>query len=135
MLYIGMVTRSQAWEKLEKDGCITNQQILEEQVHKRRSQLHKSFKDIDASSWEEEMDMYPDIIKAIRQGLYEGEDHVFVVDTHSKGKFHADISVAHHDDGRLPYTLQYFVELKLQKKQIGHSSELWPDVGLFQCYP
>jgi hypothetical protein len=112
------VTRSQAWEKLANDGCIAQRHILEKQVHKRRNQVKKSFEDIDRNSWEEEIDMYPDIIKAIREGLYEGEDNIFVVDTHSKGAFHADISVAHHDDGRLPYTLQYFIELKFQKSKL-----------------
>ena len=41
--------------------------------------------------------MYADIIEAIDKGLYEGETGIFVVDTHSKGEFHADISVAHQE--------------------------------------
>jgi hypothetical protein len=112
------VTRSQAWENLEKDGCIANRQILEKQAHKRRNQLNKSFKDVDKSSWKEEIDMYPDIIAAIHEGLYKGRRDIFVVDTHSKGTFHADISVAHHDDGRLPHSLQYFIELKLKNSKL-----------------
>lgn len=112
------MTRSQAWEKLEKDGCLANRQILEKQADKRRNQLIKRIKEIKPDSWKEEIDMYPDIIEAIQKGLYKGEDDIFVVDTHSKGAFHADISVAYHDDGRLPYTLQYFIELKLQKSKL-----------------
>jgi Protein kinase domain len=70
--------------------------------------------------------MYDDIIKAIRQGLYnpqqnKGEKEIFVVDTHSKGSFHADISVAHHKDERLPYSLLYFIELKMLKNKLDTS--------------
>jgi hypothetical protein len=61
--------------------------------------------------------MYADIIEAIDKGLYEGETGIFVVDTHSKGEFHADISVAHQEDGRLPYCLRYFIELKLKTRK------------------
>jgi Protein kinase domain len=62
--------------------------------------------------------MYADIINAIDKGLYEGETGIFVVDTHSKGEFHADISVAHQKDDRLPYCLRYFIELKIPKNKL-----------------
>jgi hypothetical protein len=62
--------------------------------------------------------MYADIIKAIEKGLYEEETGIFVVDTHSKGEFHADISVAHQQDDRLPYCLRYFIELKIRKSKL-----------------
>jgi hypothetical protein len=63
--------------------------------------------------------MYADIIKAIDKGqrLYEGERGIFVVDTHMKDEFHADISVAHQKDDRLPYW-RYFIELKIPKNKL-----------------
>ena len=70
--------------------------------------------------------MYNDIIEAIQKGLYNpqqkrGENEIFVIDTHSKGTFHADISVAHHKDDRLPYFLLYFIALKMPKKKLDTS--------------
>ena len=67
--------------------------------------------------------MYNDIIEAIQKGLYNpqqkrGENEIFVVDTHSKGTFSTDISVAHHKDDRLPYFLLYSIELKIPKKKL-----------------
>ena len=62
--------------------------------------------------------MYADIIEAIKKGLYKDETGIFVVDTHSKGEFRADISVAHQEDDRLPYCLRYFIELKLPGKNL-----------------
>jgi hypothetical protein len=108
------VTRSQAWDTLVKEGAIQPRQSLEEQVHPRKIQLVERFADIDSSAWNEEIDMYADIIEAIDEGLYEGEPGIFVVDTHSEGEFHADISVADQEDDRLPYCLRYFIELKLK---------------------
>ena len=69
--------------------------------------------------------MYNDIIEAIQKGLYNpqqkrGENEIFVVDTHSKGTFHMDISVAHHKDNRLLYFLLYFIKLKCQKTDWTH---------------
>jgi hypothetical protein len=61
--------------------------------------------------------MYPDIIKAIKEGLYEGMEDVLVVNTHQHSHFHADISVTEHEDARLPYSLRYFLELKHPKIQ------------------
>ena len=70
--------------------------------------------------------MYNDIIEAIQKGLYNpqqkrGENEIFIVDTHSKGTFHADISVAHHKDDCLPYFLLYFIELKIPKNKLDTS--------------
>ena len=64
--------------------------------------------------------MYPGIIEAIQQMLYDDEG-IFIVDTHSKGAFHADISMAHHKDGCLPYSLLYFIELKMPKYKLNTS--------------
>jgi hypothetical protein len=112
------VTRSQAWDTLVNNGAIQERQSIGEQVHKRKIQLIDRFNAVDSSSWNEETDMYGDIIKAIDKGLYDGETGIFVVDTHSKGEFHADISVAGQEDDRLPYCLRYFIELKLREKKM-----------------
>ena len=119
------MTRSKAWDALEKDGRIANRDALSKQTHSRRKQLATNCKNIKKELWKEEIDMYEDIIKAIQKGLYNGKqnkgDEIFVVDTHSKGAFHADISVAHHKDDRLPYSLLYFIELKLRKNKLDTS--------------
>lgn len=112
------MTRSQAWDALINKGAIKHRQSIEEQPHQRRIQLVECFSTIDSNLWNEEIDMYEDIIKAIHKGLYEGETGIFVVDTHSKGELHADISVAHQKDDRLPYCLRYFIELKIQKSKL-----------------
>ena len=70
--------------------------------------------------------MYNDIIEAIQKGLYNpqqnrGENEIFVVDTHSKGTFHVDISVAHHKDDCLLYSLLYFIKLKMPKNKLDTS--------------
>ena len=114
--FIGTVTRSQAWDTLVKQGAIRPRQSIEEQDHRRKIQL-VSFS-APSTLWNEEIDMYPDIIKAMDNGLYEGETGIFVVDTHSKGEFHADISVAHQEDDRLPCCLRYFIELKIPKSKL-----------------
>jgi hypothetical protein len=112
------VTRSQAWETLVKEKAIKHRKSIAKQSHQRKDQLVNCFAAIDSSSWNEEIDMYADIIKAIDKGLYEEETGIFVVDTHSKGEFHADISVAHQEDDRLPYSLRYFIELKIRKSNL-----------------
>ena len=91
------------------------------------------FNNMNPSLWKEENDMYEDIINAIRKGLYKGKEGVFVVDTHSKCAFHADISVAHHLDERLPYSLRYFIELKMPNTRLDTAENC--DFGLFQCRP
>ena len=60
--------------------------------------------------------MYPPIIKAIKDGLYKNKD-ILVLDTSRNHDFSADISIASYDDGRLVYSLRYFLELKLPKVQ------------------
>ena len=79
--------------------------------------------------------MYPDIINAIDKGLYEGETDIFVVDTHSKGEFHADISVAHQKDDRLPYCLRYFIELKLRKSKLNTTENCGQILDYFKFCP
>ena len=112
------MTRSQAWDKLTKDGLANTPCMMQEQNHERKNHLMQYFNNMNPSLWKEENDMYEDIINAIRKGLYKGKEGVFVVDTHSKGAFHADISVAHHLDERLPYSLRYFIELKMPNTKL-----------------
>jgi len=57
--------------------------------------------------------MYPDLIGAIKDGLYKEMKDILVVNTSQHNDFHADISVALYDDARLPYSIRYFLEFKL----------------------
>ena len=115
------MTRSQAWDRLEKEGHISNQVTkLSKQVHKRKNSLINIFEKIDSNSQDKETDMYPGIIEAIQKALYDDEG-IFIVDTHSKGTFHADISVAHYKDSRFPYSFLYFIELKMLKGKLNTS--------------
>jgi hypothetical protein len=57
--------------------------------------------------------MYPDLIDAIKNGLYKETKGILVVDTHQHIHFYADVSVATYDDARLPYSVRYFLEFKL----------------------
>ena len=60
-----------------------------------------------------EKDMYPDFIKAIDGALYAPPSDLAAVDTSSKKDFPADISISQYRDGRQPYCMQYFIELKI----------------------
>jgi hypothetical protein len=80
--------------------------------------LIKSLAEVDPTKWTEEKNMYSPIQSAIEKGLSTAGSGIVVVDTHVKGKFHKDISMAYHEDDRLPHSLQYFVELKLQGRNI-----------------
>lgn len=57
--------------------------------------------------------MYPVIIEAMQSTLYKNTSGICVVDTHGRGEFRPDISVADFPDDRLLYCLWYFIELKL----------------------
>ena len=109
------MTRSQAWEKLLSDGAVAQRLAIKGEIHRGKKKLAKAFAKVNSSSWKEESDMYEPIIHALRDGMYDEEKGVFVVDTHSKGAFHADISIADQKDDRLPYSLRYFIELKMQR--------------------
>ena len=84
--------------------------------------------------------MYNDIIEAIQKGLYNpqqkrGENEIFVVDTHSKGTFHMDISVAHHKKKTTTSCISFYtLSNSNAKKQIGHIRELRTAFGLLQCH-
>ena len=113
--YLGSVTRAQAWNRLKTEGRIETEQFIPMVNHPRRTILESKLSDLKPDSWGFELDMYPHIMKAIKEGLYEQMEDVLVVDTHQHNDFHADISVAEHDDGRLLYSLRYFLELKHPK--------------------
>ena len=68
---------------------------------------------LNEKSWTKEVDMYPDLVDAIRDSLYKETKDILVLDTHQHSYFYADISVATYDDARLPYSVRYFLEFKL----------------------
>jgi len=64
----------------------------------------------------EEADMYPDIIKLIESTLYlSPPPAINIVDTSKLCEFPADVSIADYPDKRVPYGVQYFIELKWPK--------------------
>ena len=95
------------------DGHVEDVPALSVQPHTKKTDLVKKFNAIDRTRWKEEKDMYPDIIEAMQSTLYSKAPGVFVVDTHDRGDFRPDISVADFQDDRLVYCLWYFIELKL----------------------
>ena len=110
----GSVTRSQAWNRLQETGKISTGTKIEDQKHPRKSILESKLSELQGKKWTKELDMYPDLIRAIRDGLYDKDkDGILVVDTHKRHDIHVDVSVAEHDDARLPFSLHYFLEFKL----------------------
>jgi hypothetical protein len=103
---------------------------LQAEHHEKKENLINALEGIDRSKWKEERDMYSDVIKAIQDGLYDGEKDNRVVDTHAKGES-ADISVAQYSDSRLPYTLQYFIELKFQTTKLDNAENCGQVVDYF----
>ena len=78
--------------------------------------------------------MFPHMIAAIAKGLYEAESDIFVVDTHSKGEFCANVSVARQKDDRLPYSrtgwnswLTFKVLGSLSQRMITRIMSLFPN--------
>ena len=112
-LFRGSVTRSQAWKRLEGNGKVRPNAIIQEQQHLRRNSLMLKLSALKDKNWNKELDMYPDLIGAIRDGFYKEMKDILVVDTHHYSNFSADISVAKYDDARLPYSAHYFLEFKL----------------------
>ena len=111
----GSVTRSQAWKTLENDGRVSKNMLIKEQQHPRQKTLLTKLSALadKTTTWKKELDMYPDLIGAIRDGLYKDAKDILVVDTSQHHDFPADVSVATYDDARLPYTVRYFLEFKL----------------------
>ena len=109
----GSVTRSQAWNSLQDDGRVGQNTLIGEQQHRHRNTITSQLSAFGRKFWAKELDMYPDIIGAIKDGLYKETKDILVVNTSQRNDFHADVSVATYDDARLPYSLRYFLEFKL----------------------
>jgi hypothetical protein len=87
--------------------------LIERQQHELREDLTSKLSALKKKTWSKELDMYPDFISAIKDGLYKETEDILVVDTSQRNDFHADVSVATYDDARLPYSIRYFLEFKL----------------------
>ena len=87
--------------------------LIKGQQHSRRKILTSKLSALERKTWTKELDMYPDLIGAIRDGVYKESKNILVVDTSQRNDFHADVSVANFDDARLPYSVRYFLEFKL----------------------
>ena len=112
-LFQGSVTRTQAWKRLEENGRVGQNKLLEVQQHEHKITLTSKLSALKKKTWTRELDMYPDLISAIKDGLYKKKTDILVVDTHEHNHFYADVSIATYDDARLPYTVRYFLEFKL----------------------
>lgn len=88
--------------------------LIKEQQHPRRKILTSKLSALETKTWTKELDMYPDLIDAIRDGVYKETKNILVVNTSQRNDFHADVSVANYDDSRLPYSVRYFLEIKLR---------------------
>jgi len=97
---------------LYEDGRVDTRGSPPEQKHPRKGILASKFSELKPGTWGAERDMYPDVVKAMKEGLYEDKENILVVDTHQNSDFHADIAVAEYEDSRLIYSLRYFLELK-----------------------
>jgi hypothetical protein len=109
----GSVTRSQAWKHLQDTGRVGQNTLIGGQQHPHRNILTSKLSALVGKTWVKELDMYPDLIGAIKDGLYKETKDILVVDTSQRNDFHADVSVATYDDAHLPYSVRYFLEFKL----------------------
>jgi hypothetical protein len=113
---LGTVTRSEAWHSLEKSGHAKDTSCISKQDSSDAERLTAKFAAIERSEWVEEADMYPDIIELIESTLYlSPPPAINVVDTSKLRDFPADVSIADYLDERVPYGMQYFIELKWPK--------------------
>jgi hypothetical protein len=113
---LGTVTRSEAWHSLERSGHAKDTSCISNQDSSDAERLTTKFAAIERSKWTEEVDMYPDIIKPIESTLYSSPlSAINVVDTSKLREFPADVSIADYLDGRVPYGVRYFIELKWPK--------------------
>jgi len=110
----GSVTRSQAWKHLQDNGRVGQNMLIKGQQHSRRKILTSKLSALERKTWTKELDMYPDLIGAIRDGVYKETKNILVVDTSQCNDFHADVSIANFDDARLPYSVRYSLEFKLR---------------------
>ena len=109
----GSVTCLQAWKHLQDTGRVGQNMLIEGQQHPHKKILTSKLSALEEKTWTKELDMYPDLIGAIKDSLYKETKDILVVDTSQRNDFHADVSVATYDDARLPYSVRYFLEFKL----------------------
>ena len=109
----GSVTRSQAWKHLQDTGRLGHNMFIEGLQHPHKQILTSRLSALEEKTWTKELDMYSDLIGAIKDGLYKETKDTLVVDTSQHNDFHADVSIATYDDARLPYSVRYFLEFKL----------------------
>ncbi|KAK2465812.1 hypothetical protein APHAL10511_001453 [Amanita phalloides] len=116
----GSVTRSQAWKQLKETGRVSLNITLnvQQHPHKNLKILKSKLSALEEKTWTKELDMYPDLIGAIKDGLYKQTKDILVVDTSQRNDFHADVSIATYDDARLPYSVRYFLEFKLPSVEL-----------------
>jgi hypothetical protein len=114
---LGSITRTEAWNNLEKRDRITSEYRLAEQTHDDKPSLVSKLNDLSLKTWREEKEMYPDFKHAMQAcPFFSGRYKVFVVDTHGFKDVGADITFAEFDDERLKYSILYLLELKLKGK-------------------
>ena len=96
----GSVTCFQAWTNLENDGRVSKSMLIKEQQypHQRMLLTKLSAMADKTTTWMKELNMYPDLIGAIRDGLYKDAKDILVVNTSQHHNFQADVSVATYDD-------------------------------------
>jgi hypothetical protein len=63
-------------------------------------------------AWNEEVNMYPDVIEALKSVPYNSPSALHVVNTSQLREFPADITIADYADERLPYCARYYIEFK-----------------------
>ena len=91
---------------LEDDGCVSKKEIIKEMRHHScRKPLMKMLSPLKEKTWIKELDMYPDVIDAIRDSFYKDTKDILVVDTHHHNNFCADVSIARYADDHLPYCI------------------------------
>jgi hypothetical protein len=113
---LGTVTRSEAWNSLEKSGHAKDTSCISKQNSSDAERLTTKFAAIERGEWTEEADMYPDIIKPIESTLYSSPPPAInVVNTSKLREFPAVMSIADYLDERVPYGVLYFIELKWPK--------------------
>jgi serine/threonine protein kinase len=115
---LGSITRTEAWNNLEKRDRIKSEYRLAEQTHDNKPSLVLKLTDLSLKTSHEEKEMYPDFKQAMQAcSFFSARYKVFVVDTHGLKDVGADITFAEFDDERLKYCILYLLELKLKGKR------------------
>jgi cytolysin (calcineurin-like family phosphatase) len=79
--------------------------LIEGQQHPHKKILTSKLSALEEKTWTKELDMYPDLIGVIKDGLYKETKDILIVDTSQHNDFHADVSVATYDNAHLPYSI------------------------------